>query len=74
MRRRILVLMLVLVVTSAPACQSTIAEADSLDEIEVLMLVATGFGGNYFDINETFVEWGAKVDTVAYSLDYEVDS
>ncbi|MHA2021816.1 MAG: DJ-1/PfpI family protein [Candidatus Thorarchaeota archaeon] len=66
--------MLVLVVTSAPACQSTIAEADSLDEIEVLMLVATGFGGNYFDINETFVEWGAQVDTVAYSLDYEVDS
>jgi putative intracellular protease/amidase len=74
MRRKMLVLMLVLVVASAPSCQSAIAEADSLDEINVLMLVATGFGGNYFDINETFIEWGAQVDTVAYSLDYEVDS
>ena len=69
-----LVLMLVLFMTSAPVNQSAVADADSLDEIKVLMLVTTGFGWNYFDINETFVEWGAEVDTVSYTLGYEVQS
>jgi putative intracellular protease/amidase len=74
MSHKILVFMLVLAMTCSPVTQCSLSDADSLDDISVLMLVATGFGGNYFDINETFVEWGAQVDTVAYSLDYEVDS
>ncbi|MFW9845367.1 MAG: hypothetical protein ACFFD6_01360, partial [Candidatus Thorarchaeota archaeon] len=59
---------------NTPANHSTASEADGLDEIKILMLVTTGFGWNYFDINETFVEWGAQVDTLAYALDYEVQS
>jgi len=69
-----LVLIFVLAMICTPVNQSAVSDADSLDEINVLLLVSTGFGGNYFDINETFIEWGAQVDTVAYTLNHEVES
>lgn len=74
MSRRILFLVLVMLMLNSPIDNSTVANPESLDDINVLMLVATGFGWNYFDINETFTEWGAQVDTVAYALDYVVQS
>jgi len=74
MSRKIVVLLFVLALINFPVNQGTLADADSLEEINMLLLVSDGFGGNYFDINETFNEWGAQVDTVAYSLDYEVAS
>jgi putative intracellular protease/amidase len=74
MSGKITILLLVLALINISVSQGAAVDVDSLDEINVLQLVSTGFGGNYLDINETFTEWGAQVDTVAYSLDYEVAS
>lgn len=46
----------------------------SLEDINVLMIVANGFGLNYWNTKEQFEVWGVNVTTIANSLDYEVDS
>lgn len=43
-------------------------------DVSVLILIGNYFGWNYFDAKECLESWGVNVTTVAYSLDYEVDS
>ena len=58
---------------SAPSLVFTVDSPDT-SEIKVLILVTDGFGWNYFDVKEHFESLGVNVTTVAYALDYEIDS
>ncbi|MHA3963871.1 MAG: DJ-1/PfpI family protein [Candidatus Thorarchaeota archaeon SMTZ1-45] len=58
---------------SNPRVVSTLDIPDTAD-IEVLILVTNGFGWNYFDAKDCLELWGVNVTTVAYALDYEIDS
>jgi putative intracellular protease/amidase len=42
--------------------------------VSVLILLGNFFGWNYFDAKECLEAWGVNVTTVAYSLDYDIES
>ena len=65
-------LVLVLVISNPQVVQtSTAAE---VSDVKVLILVANGFGWNYFDAKDRLESWGVNVTTVAYALDYNITS
>ncbi len=49
-------------------------EAADVSDVKVLILICDGFGWNYFDAKECLESWGVNVTTVAYAIDYEIDS
>jgi len=46
----------------------------TIEDIDVLMIIATGFGWDYWEVKEQFEAWGVNVTTIANSLSYEVAS
>ncbi len=56
---------------STPTLASTQDIPDPSD-VKVLILVANGFGLNYFDAKKCLESWGVNVTTVAYAIDYNV--
>ncbi|MFW9932938.1 MAG: DJ-1/PfpI family protein, partial [Candidatus Thorarchaeota archaeon] len=54
-------------VTATQCCATT-------EDMDILMIIATGFGWNYWEIREQFEAWGVNVTTIANSLNYEVQS
>jgi putative intracellular protease/amidase len=46
---------------------------DIAADVDILILVTTGFGWNYFDARNYFEQWGATVKVVSHTLTYEVD-
>lgn len=49
-------------------------KAIDVSEINVLVVLCDGFGWNYFDAKDRLESYGVNVTTVAYSIDYEIDS
>ncbi|MFW9786508.1 MAG: DJ-1/PfpI family protein [Candidatus Thorarchaeota archaeon] len=66
-------LLLVSLTFTSPTKVASI-ELPSTSDIQILILVADFFGWNYFDAKEYLESWGVNVTTVAYSLDYDIDS
>ncbi len=56
---------------STPTLAST-QDIPNPSDAKVLILVANGFGLNYFDAKKCLESWGVNVTTVAYALDYNV--
>jgi putative intracellular protease/amidase len=52
----------------------TALDVPDTSDVSVLILIGNYFGWNYFDAKECLESWGVNVTTVAYSLDYEVNS
>jgi len=66
-------LLLVVAVFSSPLMMP-IAEGQEISDVKVLMLIADGFGWNYFDAREILESWGVNVTTIAHSTDTNVPS
>jgi putative intracellular protease/amidase len=66
-------LILSLTISGHQIAQSVDAEVD-VSEMKVMIVVMDGFGWNYFDAKDILESYGVNVTTVAYSLDYEIDS
>ncbi len=49
-------------------------DTPDISDVKVLILVCDGFGWNYFDAKDHLETWGVNVTTVAYSIDYNIDS
>ncbi len=76
MKFRVLLVTALLVLCLAfsnPPVVSTLDVSETAD-IKVLILVTDGFGWNYFDAKDCLELWGVNVTTVAYALDYDIDS
>ncbi len=75
MRNRtiIIAVMLVLCASSFYYTQPVTAQTDIADA-EVLVIIASGFGWNYFDIVETLEGWGVNVTTVVSGISLTVPS
>ncbi len=74
MRRSIAALIVASLFTLMLCSPVVIATADEPSDVSVLMLIASGFGWNYFDARDRFESWGVNVTTVAYHTGYEVPS
>ena len=66
-------LLLVVAVFSSPLLMP-IAEGQEVSDVKVLMLIADGFGWNYFDAREILESWGVNVTTIAHSVDTDIPS
>ena len=73
MKRRVSLLLLGVLVICSLTSSSPVVGSDIAADVNVLILVATGFGWNYFDARHYFEEWGANVKVVSHTLDHEVD-
>jgi putative intracellular protease/amidase len=58
---------------SSPLGVSAVDTPDFSD-VKVLILLCNGFGWNYFDARDCLESWEVNVTTVAYSIDYDIDS
>ncbi|NHJ14923.1 MAG: hypothetical protein EAX95_14675 [Candidatus Thorarchaeota archaeon] len=74
MTRRFLVLALILMLTAGAAYTSSLMQPEGPEDVKVLSLISDGFGWNFFDTRDKLEAMGVTVDTVAYALDYEIDS
>ncbi len=68
-----LVLLMCISMVNTPEVTATQCCAN-VEDMDVLMLIATGFGWNYWEIREQFESWGVNVTTIANSLSLEVAS
>ncbi len=75
MRKRVLVISIMLVLCLSSFSYPLSASAqDDLADVNVLVIIATSFGWNYFDIVEILQGWGVSVTTVASSTSLTVAS
>ncbi len=72
--KTIIIASLLLIVCSALWFSPTAQAAEELEDIDVLVIIATGFGWNYFDIVEQLEDWGVNVITASTGLDLTVAS
>ena len=74
MRRRLAFIVIVSLFAMSLCSPIVPATASEPSDVSVLMLIASGFGWNYFDVRDRFESWGVNVTTVAYHTGYEVPS
>ena len=77
MRFKVILITSLLVVSLAFSSHQITQPVDAdvdVSEMKVLIVLMDGFGWNYFDAKEIFESYGVNVTTVAYSLDYDIDS
>ncbi|MHA1906730.1 MAG: DJ-1/PfpI family protein [Candidatus Thorarchaeota archaeon] len=72
--RTIVIAGLLLVFCSAIFFSPNVQAVDDIEDMEVLVLITTAFGWNYFDIVEILEGWGINVTTASATLTLEVAS
>ncbi len=72
MKRRTSILLLGILVLCSFTIMLPSQAMDIAEDVDVLILVATGFGWDYFEARPYFESWGANVKVVSHTLDYFV--
>lgn len=77
MRFRIILVTSLLIFSSVLSSHQITQPIDAVDdvsEMKVMIVLMDGFGWNYFDAKDILESYGVNVTTVAYALDYDIDS
>lgn len=71
--RRFVIFSLILIICCSFCYTPEVQAVDDLGDIDVVVVITTAFGWNYFDIVETLENWGVNVTTASATLTLEVD-